>query len=49
MAGADSAPYLLSVLDDFRSQLEAAGIEIITANVKERLAEEDFAFVSAHR
>ncbi len=41
MAGADSAPYLLSVLDDFRSQLEAAAIEIITANVKERLAEED--------
>jgi D-3-phosphoglycerate dehydrogenase len=34
-----SAPYLLPVLDSFRPMLEAAGLELITANVVERLSE----------
>ncbi|MFL6210513.1 MAG: phosphoglycerate dehydrogenase [Pyrinomonadaceae bacterium] len=34
-----SAPYLLPVLEEFRARLEAAGIEIITTEVCERLCE----------
>lgn len=34
-----SAPYLLPVLDEFRPQLEAAGIELVTVPVRERLNE----------
>jgi D-3-phosphoglycerate dehydrogenase len=36
-----SAPYLLPVLDEFRSRLEAEGVEIIRAHVRERLSEEE--------
>jgi D-3-phosphoglycerate dehydrogenase len=34
-----SAPYLLPVLEEFRARLEAAGIEIIATEVRERLCE----------
>ncbi len=34
-----SAPYLLPVLDEFRPRLEAAGIELVTVPVRERLSE----------
>jgi D-3-phosphoglycerate dehydrogenase len=36
-----SAPYLLPVLDEFRPRLEAAGVEIVTTRVNERLSEEE--------
>ena len=36
-----SAPYLLPVLESFRPMLEAAGLELITARVVERLAEDE--------
>jgi D-3-phosphoglycerate dehydrogenase len=36
-----SAPYLLPVLEEFRSRLEAEGVEIVTPVVRERLNEED--------
>lgn len=36
-----SAPYMLTVLEQYRSRLEAEGIEIITAQVRERLSERD--------
>jgi D-3-phosphoglycerate dehydrogenase / 2-oxoglutarate reductase len=34
-----SAPYLLPVLDEFRARLETAGVEIVCAQVRERLSE----------
>jgi D-3-phosphoglycerate dehydrogenase len=34
-----SAPYMLPVIEEFRSRLEAEGLEIITAQVRERLSE----------
>lgn len=34
-----SAPYLLPVLEEFRSRLEAEGVEIVRAPVRERLSE----------
>jgi D-3-phosphoglycerate dehydrogenase len=36
-----SAPYFLPVLGDFRSRLEAAGVEIVTVPVRERLSEKE--------
>jgi D-3-phosphoglycerate dehydrogenase len=36
-----SAPYLLPALEEFRPRLEAAGVEIIRADVRERLSEEE--------
>ena len=36
-----SAPYLLPVLDSFRPLLEAAGLEVVTASVVERLSESE--------
>lgn len=36
-----SAPYFLPVIEDYRSQLEAAGLELIIADVRERLTEEE--------
>lgn len=36
-----SAPYAMSVIDDYRTQLTAAGCEVIVAPVKERLSEEE--------
>lgn len=36
-----SAPYFLPVLEDFRPRLEAAGIEIVTVPVRERLSEKE--------
>lgn len=36
-----SAPYFLPVVEDYRSQLEAAGLELIIADVCERLSEEE--------
>jgi D-3-phosphoglycerate dehydrogenase len=35
-----SAPYLLPVLDQFRTRLEAAGVEVVTVPIEERLSEE---------
>jgi len=34
-----SAPYFLPVVEDYRSQLEAAGLELMIADVRERLTE----------
>jgi len=34
-----SAPYLVPVIEDFRPRLEAAGVELIVAPVRERLSE----------
>lgn len=34
-----SAPYFLPVVEDYRSQLEAEGMELVIANVRERLTE----------
>src|SRR5262245_62589607 len=34
-----SAPYFLPVVEDYRSQLEAAGLELVLADVRERLSE----------
>lgn len=36
-----SAPYMLPALDEFRSRLEAEGVEIVTTRVSERLSEEE--------
>jgi D-3-phosphoglycerate dehydrogenase / 2-oxoglutarate reductase len=36
-----SAPYFLPVVEDYRSQLEAAGLELVIANVSERLSEQE--------
>src|SRR5918994_7891085 len=36
-----SAPYFLPVVEDYRSQLEAAGLELLIAKVCERLSEEE--------
>ena len=36
-----SAPYLLPVIEEYRSQLEAAGVELVLADVSERLSEEE--------
>lgn len=36
-----SAPYLLSALEDYRSMLEAEGVEIVTLPVNERLGEDE--------
>ena len=36
-----SAPYFLPVVEDYRSQLEAAGLELVIADVRERLSEEE--------
>jgi D-3-phosphoglycerate dehydrogenase / 2-oxoglutarate reductase len=36
-----SAPYMLPVLEEFRSRLERAGLEIVTTRVRERLSEEN--------
>ena len=43
-----SAPYLLPVPEEFRSQLENAGVEIVTLDVRERLSEEDLLAVVDH-
>ena len=34
-----SAPYFLPVVEDYRSQLEAQGCELVIAGVRERLSE----------
>src|SRR3954471_11748552 len=39
--GLISAPYFLPVVDEFRSRLEAEGVEIVCAHVRERLNEEE--------
>src|SRR5437763_6979794 len=36
-----SAPYFLPVVNEFRSRLEAEGVEIVCADVRERLSEEE--------
>ncbi len=36
-----SAPYMLPVPGEFRSCLEAEGVEIVTVHVRERLSEEE--------
>lgn len=36
-----SAPYFLPVVEDYRSQLESAGLELVLAEVSERLSEEE--------
>ena len=36
-----SAPYFLPVVEEFRSRLEAEGVEIICATVRERLSEDE--------
>ena len=36
-----SAPYFLPVVEDYRSQLETAGLELVLADVSERLSEEE--------
>lgn len=36
-----SAPYMLPALEEFRSGLEAEGVEIVRAHVRERLSEEE--------
>ena len=36
-----SAPYILPVIEEFRSRLETEGVEIITAAVQERLSENE--------
>ena len=36
-----SAPYFLPVVEEYRSQLEADGLDLVIADVKERLSEED--------
>lgn len=41
-----SAPYLLPVVEEFRSRLEAAGVEIVCANVRERLCEAELLAVA---
>ena len=41
-----SAPYLLPILEEFRSRLEREGIEIVTVEVAERLSEADLLSVA---
>ena len=36
-----TAPYFLPVVEHYRSQLEAEGLELIIADVRERLSEEE--------
>jgi D-3-phosphoglycerate dehydrogenase len=36
-----SAPYFLPVIEHYRSQLEAEGLELVVADVRERLSEEE--------
>lgn len=36
-----SAPYFLSVVEDFRSGLEAEGLQLVTMEVRERLSEDE--------
>jgi D-3-phosphoglycerate dehydrogenase / 2-oxoglutarate reductase len=36
-----SAPYMLAVMDEFRPRLEREGVEVVTADVRERLSEEE--------
>jgi D-3-phosphoglycerate dehydrogenase len=36
-----SAPYMLPVIEEFRARLEAEGVEIVCANVRERLSEDE--------
>lgn len=36
-----SAPYMLPVIEEFRSRLEAEGVEIVRVHVRERLGEEE--------
>src|SRR6185503_11981733 len=36
-----SAPYFLPVVEDYRSQLETAGLELVLADVRERLSEDE--------
>jgi phosphoglycerate dehydrogenase-like enzyme len=36
-----SAPYMVPVVDRFRAELEAAGLEVVVADVEERLSEEE--------
>ena len=36
-----SAPYFLPVIEDYRSQLEMAGLQLVIANVCERLSEQE--------
>ncbi len=36
-----SAPYFLPVVEEYRARLEAAGLELVLANVSERLSEEE--------
>ena len=36
-----SAPYFLPVVEDYRPQLEAAGLELVIADVREHLSEEE--------
>jgi D-3-phosphoglycerate dehydrogenase len=41
-----SAPYMLPVVEEFRSRLAAAGVEIVCANVCERLCEAELLAVA---
>jgi hypothetical protein len=36
-----SAPYILPALEEFRPRLEREGIEVVRADVRERLSEEE--------
>lgn len=36
-----SAPYMLEAVEEFRPRLEAEGVELVVANVRERLGEEE--------
>jgi D-3-phosphoglycerate dehydrogenase len=36
-----SAPYFLPVVDEFRPRLEAAGVDVVLASVRERLSEDE--------
>ena len=36
-----SAPYFLPVVEDYRSRLEAEGMELVIAGVRERLSEQE--------
>lgn len=36
-----TAPYMLASVDEFRARLSAEGVEVLTAEVRERLSEED--------
>jgi D-3-phosphoglycerate dehydrogenase len=41
-----SAPYMLPVIEEFRSRLEAGGVEIVCAEVRERLCEAELLAVA---